>query len=411
MIRSSILFFVVSAVALCQDWPAPVIQPFQARASASDASREAARENSEYQKGLQALDAQQWDRAIALFKAAADKGSAADASLYWKAYAQERAGRLEEALAEIEALRESYPASRWLQDAKALEVEVHAQAGTPLSPAAQQDDDLKLMALNNIMQADPERALPVLQKLLAGNDSTKLKERALFVLTQSSSPDARKVLLETARNSSNPDLQLKAIRYMGMMGNADARKELASIYSSASDVRVKRAILQSFNNSSSRDFLLNVAKTEQNPELRRDAIRQLAISGGQDELWQLYQSEPSIENKQAILQSMYIGGNSSRLVDIARTEKDPRLRITAIKSLGLIRNNVQSDVLVSIYQSDQNREVRDAVINALFMQHNGKALVDLARNEKDPQMKMDIVKKMSLIHSKEVTDYMMELLK
>ncbi len=198
---------------------------------------------------------------------------------------------------------------------------------------------------------------------------------------------------------------------MGMMGNADARKELASIYNSSSDVRVRKAILQSFMNSGSRDFLLNAAKTEQNPDLRRDAIRQLALTGGQDELWQLYQSEGSIENKQTILQSMFLGGNSSKLVEVARTEKDPRLRITAIKSLGLMRNNGQSDVLVSIYQSDQNREVRDAVLNALFMQHNGKALVDLARNEKDPQMKQDIVKKMSLIHSKEVTDYMMELLK
>lgn len=412
MIHSSLLLIALAAVALAQD---SVVPPFAQSFQSRESTRAGARVDSDYQKGLQALDAQQWDQAIALFKAAADqaieKGSAADASLYWKAYAQDRAGRLDQALAEIKALRDSYPDSRWLRDAKALEVEVRAQAGVPVSPAAEQDEDLKLMALNNIMQADPDKALPILQKLLAGNSSPKLKERALFVLTQSSSPEARKALLDAARNSSNPDLQLKAIRYIGMMGNADARKELASIYSSSSDVRVKRAILQSFTNSNSRDFLLNVAKTEQNPELRPYVIRQLAITGGQDELWQLYQTDSSVEDKQLILQSMYIGGNSSKLVDVARTEKDPRLRITAIKSIGMMRNGGQSDVLVSIYQSDQNREVRDAVINALFIQHNGKALVDLARNEKDPQMKMDIVKKMSLIHSKEVTDYMVELLK
>jgi len=73
--------------------------------------------------------------------------------------------------------------------------------------------------------------------------------------------------------------------------------------------------------------------------------------------------------------------------------------------------NGRSDVLVSIYQSDSNQEVRHAVLNALFLQQNGKAMVDLARAEKDPQMKQEIVKKMALIHSKDVTDYMMEILK
>lgn len=175
-------------------------------------------------------------------------------------------------------------------------------------------------------------------------------------------------------------------------------------------MRLKREILHSFMQSGSRDFLLNAAKSEQNPELRTDAIRQLALTGGQDELWQLYQTG-SIDDKRAILKSMFLGGNSSRLIEIAKSEKDPSLRVAAIKSLGLMGSKGGGDVLVSIYQTDQNKEVREAVLNSLFLQQNGKALVDLARSEKDPEMKKRIVAKMSLVHSKEVTDYMMEILK
>ena len=213
-----------------------------------------------------------------------------------------------------------------------------------------------------------------------------------------------------ARDTSNPDLQLKAIRYMGMMGSPEARKELATIYNASSDDHLKRAILHSFMQSGSRDFLLNAAKGEKNPDLRREAIRQLAMTGGQDELWQLYQSS-SADAKEEILKSMFLGGNSPRLAEVARSEKDPRLQIAAIKSLGLMGNNGRADVLVSVYQSTSNRDVREAVLQALFLQGNGKALVDLARAEKDPAMKSEIVKKMSLVHSKEVTDYMMEILK
>lgn len=399
-----IILLALAVPAFSQDLPGLMVLSFQ--------SAQGGREDPEYQNGLKQLDAREWDEAIASFDAAAAHNTrSADASLYWKAYAQNRAGRYNDALATISKLQRLYSRSTWVKDAQALAVEVRAQTGEPVSPGTEPDEDLKLIAVNSLMQANPDQALPILQKLLAGNNPDKVKERALFVLTQNTSPQARKVLADMARNSANPDLQLKAIRYMGMMGNADARNDLASIYSSSSDVRLKRAILRSFMQSGSRDFLLNAAKTEQNPELRRDAIRQLAVSGGQEELWQLYQSSNSIEEKKDILQSMFVGGNSTRLAEIARSEKDPNLKVAAIKSMGLMGGNGRGDVLVSIYQSDPNREVREAVLNALFLQQNGKALVDLARNEKDPHMKQEIVKKMSLVHSKEVTDYMMEILK
>jgi hypothetical protein len=309
-------------------------------------------------------------------------------------------------------LKQIYPSSRWISDAKALDLEVRAQSGSPVSPGSQSDDELKLIAINSLLTSDPNAAFPALERVLQGSSSVKVKERALFVLTQNSTPQARKLLGEVARNSSNPDLQMRAIRYIGLMGNDDARKELQSLYSSSTDERVKRAILQSFMRSGSRDFLLSTAKTEKNPELRAQAIQQLAVSGGQDEIWQLYQSTNSPEEKKTILRSMFIGGNTSRLAEIARNEKDPALRVTAIKQLGIMdRNRTSSDVLVSMYKSDANRDIRLAVLDALFLQQNGKALVDLARGEKDPAMKEQIVKKMSLIQSKEVTDYMMEVLK
>jgi hypothetical protein len=380
---------------------APFSQSFQAR--------QAGQGDADYQKGLRALDARQWDTAVEDFATSAShEGANADAALYWKAYAENRAGRREDALETISDLNQDYPSSRWLKDAKALEVEVRAATGAPVNAGAYSDEDLKLLALNSLMQSDPDKAVPVLQSLLSSNNSDKIKDRALFVLAQSSSPQASKLMHDMARNSSNPDLQFKAIRYMGMMGNTSA---LSSIYNSASDPRLKHAILQSFMVSGSRDTLLKVAKTEKDPELRRDAIKQLALTGGGEQLWDLYQSESSIENKKAILQSMFLTGDASRLAEIARSEKNPELRIAAIKSLGLMGGNGRGDVLVNIYRSEQNREVREAVLNSLFLQQNAKALIDLARGEKDPQMKKQIVGKLALIHSKEATDYMMEILR
>src|SRR6185437_13275208 len=241
MIRKITLFVALATgPVLAQDSSVLLAQSFQAS--------QVNRDDADYQKGLRALDARQWDQAISSFTAAAaHKGSQVDAALYWKAYAENRAGHRDEALSSIAELRTAYPSSRWINDARALEVEVRAQTSAPVSPASEQDENLKLIAINSLMQSDPDQALPILQKLLASNNnSPKVKERALFVLTQNSSPQARKLLSDIARGSSNPDLQLKAIRYMGMMGSDESRKELASLYNSSSDERIKRAILQGF---------------------------------------------------------------------------------------------------------------------------------------------------------------------
>ncbi len=368
--------------------------------------------NSDYEKGLSALDARNWDEAISLLKeAASHKDSNGDAALYWLAYAQDHAGQRDSALGTLKDLRQNYASSRWINDAKALEVEIRGQNGNPVSPASESDDELKLIALNSLMNSDPGKALPILRKLLTSNNSERIKERGLFVLVQNPTPEARKMLSEMAQGASGPDLQMKALQYMGMMGGDDTRSELVSIYKASSNDRVKSAILKSFMVSGSRGLLLNVAKTESNPGLRKEAIHQLAISGGKDELWQLYQQEASLENKKAILQSLFLTGDSDKLAEVARSSKERELKTAAIKSLGLMGGNGRGDLLVSIYQSDSDPEVRRAVLNSLFLQQNGKALVDLARAEKDPGMRTEIVKKMSLVQSKEVTDYMMEILK
>src|SRR5205823_5838365 len=82
-------------------------------------------------------------------------------------------------------------------------------------------------------------------------------------------------------------------------------------------------------------------------------------------------------------------GGSPRLIDLAKSEKDPDLRRSAIHNLGLMHRPGASEALASIYASDANVEIRKAVVNALFLQQNASALVGLARNEKSPEMKKE----------------------
>jgi tetratricopeptide (TPR) repeat protein len=365
-----------------------------------------------YERARNFIEDGRFDRAVTyLDRLIALKSRLTDQALYWKAYSLAKLGQRPDALSTISDLTKQFPDSPWLKDARALEIEVRQSSGQTVSPASQDDEELKLMALRGIMQSNPDQALPVIEKMLTGPNSPKVKDRALFVLSQSPSPRAREILAGVAKGSASPDLQLRAIRYLGMMGGQESRQLLVDVYGSSKDPAVKRAILRSYMTSGDRERLFGLARTETDQSLRAEAIQQLGIMKAQSELGQLYSSEPSAELKKQILQAMFVGGDSERLIELAKSEKDPELRKTAIRDLGMMKRAGVGDALVSIYNADSSVEVKKAALDALFIQSNATGLVALARAEKNLELKKDIVSRLSHMKSKEATDYLMELLK
>src|SRR3954467_7364374 len=365
-----------------------------------------------YDRARDLIEQGKFDRAVAdLDRLIGLKSSRTDAAMYWKAYSLAKLGQRADALAQLGDLIKQFSDSRWLRDAKALEVEVRQASGQAVSPASQDDEELKLMALRGIMQSDPEQALPVLEKMLAGTNSPKVKDRALFVLSQSHSARAREIIAGVAKGNANPDLQLRAIRYIGIMGGQDSRQILADVYKGTADPAIKRSILRSFMTSGDKDRLFTAAKSETDASVRAEAVRQLGVMHASNELSQLYSTETATDIKKSILQAMFVGGDSDKLIELAKNEKDPELHKTAIRNLGLMKRTGTSEALGGIYASDTSVDVKKAVITAYFLQNNATGLVALARAEKNVELKKDIVSKLSNMKSKEATDYLMELLK
>jgi len=383
--------------------PAPPAPPAPAASN-----RNSDRDDHYYERGQSDLDANRWERAVNDFGEVVSRGSSrADGALYWKAYALNKLGRRDEALAAVGELRTNYASSRWLDDARALEIEIKQASGKTVVPESADDEEMKLMALNGLLSSDPERALPLLEKLLHSSQSPKIKERAMFVLTQSGSSKARQLVVQIAKGGSNPDLQMKAVHYLGVMG---AKQELGDVYASTNDIEVKRAVLHGLMVGGAKEQLFTAAKSEKNPDLRRDAIHWLGTMGADSELWQLYQNEPVKEVKEQIVHSLFIGGKTDRLLEIAKTAKDPEIREQAIHWLGASGSHQAGDALAVMYSNESSPEVKGQIIHALFIQNNGKALVEIARKENNVELKKQIVHWLSVMKSKEGMDYLMEIL-
>ena len=304
-----------------------------------------------YDEGRDALDEEHYRDAEQKFSELAQmNGPQTDAALYWKAYAQNREGQKDAALASIADLKKRFPQSRWKKDGEALEIEVRSSTGGKPNPEAQSDEELKLLALQGLMNSDPEKAIPLVEKILNGTSSPRVKSKALFLLAQNGSPQSQDLIAKIAKGQSNPDLQRKAVEDLAIFGGKHAGKNLAEIYASTTDAGVKQAVIRSYIISGDKEQLAALAKNEPHPELRKLAIRNLGIVGGQSELQGLYAKETDRSVKEEILNGYFIGGNANGLIAVAKTEKDPELKKKAVEKLALMGSKEAQDYLMELLQ-------------------------------------------------------------
>src|ERR1700733_4069240 len=205
------------------------------------------KEDAAYSDGTGAINDNRWAEAETIFTHVAEQhGTRAEAALYWKAYAENKQGNSTRALETCSQLRQAYPHGNWVNECGALEIEIRGKSNDPLPPQAEQDEELKLLALNSLMQQDESRALPVIQQILNGDKSDKLKSRALFVLAQDQSPQAQALLGQIATGERNPALQRKAIEMLAVGRGKQSAETLATIYRQSTNPEIKNTILHTY---------------------------------------------------------------------------------------------------------------------------------------------------------------------
>ncbi len=368
------------------------------------------REDDQYRRASRLVDERKYEDALAQYQNLVEmKGARIEGSLYWKAYVLAKLGRRDDAVKALDELKKGYAQSRWLNDAKALEIEIQQGGGRPASPESESDEELKLLAINGLLSTDPDRAVPLLEKQLnSSKSSPKLKERALFVLAQSKNARAREIIGNYAKGATNPDLQSLAIQYLGSFGAKEDRDRLADIYKSVPELHLKRAALRGLMIGHATDQLMQIARTEQNTDLQREAIRYAANSGA--DVGSLWTPNASKEIKEAVMEGLMSRNNSDKLAEIAKSDSDPKIRRQAVEYLGNTGREKSAAILQGMYASEQDKQVRMSILQAFRNQNNARVLIELARKESDPSLKREAVQLLSHMKSPEATEFLVELL-
>ena len=267
--------------------------------------------------------------------------------------------------------------------------------------AAQDDtlsdtEQLKLAAIEALISAPPERALPLVNKVLAGNSSDELKERALFILSQIDRPEAQETLLRFARETSG-ELQEEAIRMIGIGGNKETLASLKTIYESG-NTKAREAVLEALMIAGDKQAVFDIALSASGDDYE-NAVDMLGIMDARDELRELRQRNGASE---ALIDAYAISGDFDELRKMALDGSDPEIQAQAVEAMGIVGGDEVKATLVQIYRDAKTDEIREAALDGMLISDHDEGVLELYRATDDPAIKKELLEMLVIMGSDEV---------
>jgi len=99
------------------------------------------------------------------------------------------------------------------------------------------------------------------------------------------------------------------------------------------------------------------------------------------------------------------------LRDAALGKLDPQIQSEAIQSMAVFEGPKANDTLAEVYRTTTDPKIKKSIINAMFITKDAPRMVEMAKNEKDLELKRQLVQQLALMNDPAATNYMMELLK
>lgn len=347
-----------------------------------------------FREGRDFIEAQKWQEAsqkFADFIKAYPKDRDLDAALYWYGYALEKQQRKEEAAVPLLRLVQRFPNSNWRRDAQALLVVLGYKAEVEQA-IAQDNCEIKILALQSLFQADQERAIGIVTDALRANPTPcqGFQAAAVSMLGSQRNPRVVPILLDIARSNPDQKLRLTAIKRLGEHHSEPVTDELIKLYDAdrTKEVRaqVLRALVESRTPRGSAK-VIEIARAGDDVAIRQVAIRyvgELKDAASLDELIRIYDADQTKEIRFQIIRALSERDDArarAKLMEIARQGQTPELRIEAIRRLG-DRGRVALDDLLQLYSGETNLQIKQGLLRAFGDNPDPRAqtkLLEIAR--------------------------------
>jgi HEAT repeat protein len=355
-------------------------------------------------QGRSFIDEQKWEKAASTFdrfivQFPTDRN--VDAALYWLAYAHTKQGNLQAANSTLDRLLQNYARSNWADDARALRLEVRSKLNPGSVDVPEEGtDDLKIIALKALCENDKNGCSARVNDVLRnGNASPRVKEAAIILLGRYGGAEAVPALIQMSRNEPNDKLRMRAIRALGSTNDERALEVLREI-----------AMSPTYDDESPTDSAVHALVEHESPRAV-PIIGDVAINGKNlrarthiielvssrrrgddvvDQLFRIYDTVPELQVKKYVLAGLANRKDPRamvRLGEVARTAGDVQLRAQAIRSISNRGEGPTLDLLLPLYDSERDNDLKDALLQAFGQYQDQRAyqkLEQVVRNTAEP---------------------------
>lgn len=403
-----------------------------------------------YRLARRAMSDENYKTAARLFLELVDNYPQSDYAgdaLYYRAYALYQLGgqrSLADAKRALDRQADEYPNAGTREDGKTLLTRIRtAQARGGDADAAQKvvetakqlsdehgcpsdDDDMRVAALQGMMQMDAESALPILRQVLAkrGSCTESLRKHAVFIVSQKQSDEATSLLLDVARTDPSSEVRGEAIQWLGQSRSARAVSALDSIAATTNDDDILSkaifALSQSHDERSDAALRRIAADEHKSVHARTQAIFWFGQSHRDPEdmrfLRDLFSRAQSEEIQSSIIQAMAQAHTSESmrwLLDLARDKSiSTEARKNALFWAG--QNGADLRQLVSLYDEMRGQtEIQNQLIFVFSQRRDRDAidkLMDIATNDPDRDLRKQAIFWLGQSHDSRVQKFLLDLI-
>ena len=414
-----------------------------APAAAAPAQDQAAQYAQQLEQARRALNQERYRQAAELYeqarRLAANRAQAGDA-LYWEAFARyrtERTAQLEQALALLREQLRDYDDAATAAEAEALAARVagelaargQADAARDVYEVASGDrqrEETRIAALHALMRMDPDKALPILEKIVTGESgaSAELRRNAVFILCQldERGPD---VVAKALPATEDPELLQAMVMCLARTDSPQALDVLTDVMERSDDPDVAAAVLMALGRHDApraRELLAEIVRDPgRGGELRAHAL--VGLMQADDEravglaLGILQEDGQPADLTEVALMALARSDDERARGALLTLAEDPdadeEVRAMALFNAGA-HGQVDAARLRRIYESTGSREVKLQICHVLSQMDDQEDALDLmlhiVKNEDDPELRQGAVFWLGQFDDPRAADALLEII-
>jgi|GEM_PF-488935 HEAT repeat protein len=365
-----------------------------------------------YKKAYQLVLEEKWNvayEALSQFVQTYPESKWVDDAEFWQCYVLEKMGApLEKVFNKYRAFAEKYTKSKWNDDAKAALIrigerlirqgkkEYTAFVQTLKSSA---DEEVRLAALFALRNVESEKAVDMAIRLYEKTENKRRKTTILYTIAQLHPVEKVIAFLEkVALTDTSEYLQKRAVNALATIQKPESTSALLRILKNSPSPRVKRMAILGLRwreGPNVRSILRDIALNSEVKELAGAALSVLGADQSKEATEILLEVLRHGKSRWARRQAIFLlvnrdAENTSRILhDIVMNEKDRQLRITALNALAQLSTGKAIATFRKIIEETEDPQLRQAALSGIARTNSDEAkayLMDLAIRSPDERM-------------------------